>query len=222
MKDYYHILGVDPHCPQAEIKKAYRQLAVKHHPDKNPGDKKSEERFKLIAEAYVVLNDVAARNEYDYNRGYKSVYKGRGTLSGKPSPIQYLLQIKAIKNRVLTNGGQVNRQELFNLINSLLSDENISHLLAERDSTTNNLIVDEVLTCCIFLHEPLKSDVYTRLEKLATHYHGFKDKVHALENHTATPLPKPEPKKDESIPRTAALLIFGLLALVVLLLLLLR
>ena len=63
MKDYYNILGVAPDCPQADIKKAYRQLALQHHPDKNQGNKNSEEHFKLIAEAYVILSDPAARNE---------------------------------------------------------------------------------------------------------------------------------------------------------------
>ena len=56
-KDYYKILGIDKKASQDEIKKAYRSLAVKHHPDKNPGDKASEEKFKLINEANGVLSN---------------------------------------------------------------------------------------------------------------------------------------------------------------------
>ena len=56
-KDYYKILGVDKKATQDEIKKVYRKLALKHHPDKNPGDKKAEEKFKEISEAYDVLGD---------------------------------------------------------------------------------------------------------------------------------------------------------------------
>jgi curved DNA-binding protein len=64
-KDYYKTLGVDKKATQEEIKKAYRKLAVKYHPDKNPGDKKSEEKFKEISEANDVLSDAAKRKKYD-------------------------------------------------------------------------------------------------------------------------------------------------------------
>jgi curved DNA-binding protein len=64
-KDYYKILGVDKKATQDEIKKAFRKLAVKFHPDKNPGDKKAEEKFKEISEANDVLGDPAKRNKYD-------------------------------------------------------------------------------------------------------------------------------------------------------------
>lgn len=64
-KDYYADLGVSSSASQAEIKKVYRQLARDNHPDKHPGDKAAEERFKKIAEAYDVLGDEKKRKEYD-------------------------------------------------------------------------------------------------------------------------------------------------------------
>jgi len=64
-KDYYKILGVDKKASQDDIKKTYRKLAVKYHPDKNPGDKKSEEKFKEINEANDVLSDPEKRKKYD-------------------------------------------------------------------------------------------------------------------------------------------------------------
>ena len=64
-KDYYKILGVSKNASQEDIKKAYRKLAVKYHPDKNQDDKKAEERFKDIAEAYEVLKDPEKRKRYD-------------------------------------------------------------------------------------------------------------------------------------------------------------
>src|SRR5213593_1648191 len=64
-KDPYKILGVDKKASQEDIKKAYRKLARQYHPDKNPGDKQAEERFKDIQGAYDVLSDPEKRKQYD-------------------------------------------------------------------------------------------------------------------------------------------------------------
>jgi molecular chaperone DnaJ len=64
-RDYYEVLGVARGATQDEIKKAYRQMALKYHPDRNPGDKESEERFKEAAEAYDVLGDEQKRQRYN-------------------------------------------------------------------------------------------------------------------------------------------------------------
>ena len=64
-KDYYKILGVDRNADEKEIKRAYRRLARKHHPDVNPGDKAAEAQFKEINEAYEVLSDAEKRKKYD-------------------------------------------------------------------------------------------------------------------------------------------------------------
>jgi DnaJ-class molecular chaperone len=63
--DYYKILGVEKNAPPEEIKKAFRKLAVKYHPDRNPNDKSAEDRFKEINEAYAVLSDPKKKEEYD-------------------------------------------------------------------------------------------------------------------------------------------------------------
>ena len=64
-EDYYQVLGVDKKAPADEIKKAYRKLALKWHPDKNPNNKGAEEKFKKISEAYAVLSDTEKRQQYD-------------------------------------------------------------------------------------------------------------------------------------------------------------
>lgn len=64
-RDYYEVLGVSKTASEDEIKKAYRKIAIKYHPDRNPGDKEAEEKFKEAAEAYDVLHDQQKRQQYD-------------------------------------------------------------------------------------------------------------------------------------------------------------
>ncbi|MBS0010768.1 MAG: DnaJ domain-containing protein, partial [Bacteroidales bacterium] len=64
-RDYYEVLDVSKDASKEEIKKAYRQKALKYHPDKNPGDKEAENKFKEAAEAYEVLRDDNKRARYD-------------------------------------------------------------------------------------------------------------------------------------------------------------
>lgn len=81
-RDYYNILGVERNADEATIKKAYRQCALKYHPDKNPGDKQAEENFKEAAEAYEVLSNADKRAKYDRfgHDGLKNM--GGGGFSG--------------------------------------------------------------------------------------------------------------------------------------------
>ena len=76
-QDYYEVLGVPKSASAEEIKKAYRKLAVKYHPDKNPGDKSAEEKFKAISEAYEVLKDDKKRVMYD-QYGHSAFEGGAG------------------------------------------------------------------------------------------------------------------------------------------------
>ncbi len=64
-RDYYEVLGVDKNATEDQIKKAYRTIAIKYHPDRNPGNKEAEEKFKEAAEAYDVLHDEQKRARYD-------------------------------------------------------------------------------------------------------------------------------------------------------------
>lgn len=64
-RDYYEVLGISKTVTEVEIKKAYRKLALKYHPDKNPNDKAAEEKFKEAAEAYEVLSNSEKRAQYD-------------------------------------------------------------------------------------------------------------------------------------------------------------
>ncbi|WGH75986.1 molecular chaperone DnaJ [Tenacibaculum tangerinum] len=80
-QDYYEILGITKSASKAEIKKAYRKMAIKYHPDKNPDDKEAEEKFKLAAEAYEVLSDDNKKARYD-QYGHAAFEGGQGGFGG--------------------------------------------------------------------------------------------------------------------------------------------
>ena len=81
-RDYYEVLGVAKGCGQDEIKKAYRKVAMQYHPDRNPGDKTAEEKFKEAAEAYEVLSDADKRSQYDRFGHAGLSGNGRGAYGG--------------------------------------------------------------------------------------------------------------------------------------------
>ena len=80
-RDYYEVLGVDRNADDATLKKAYRQLAKKYHPDMHPGDKEAEAKFKEASEAYAVLSDAEKRRQYD-QFGHAAFDGGAGGAGG--------------------------------------------------------------------------------------------------------------------------------------------
>src|SRR6516225_3739675 len=91
-RDYYEVLGLARGAAPEEIKKAYRKLAIQYHPDKNPGDKAAEEKFKEATEAYEVLSDATKKGRYDL---FGSFFGGGGRRDSTPrgSDLRYDLEI---------------------------------------------------------------------------------------------------------------------------------
>ena len=90
-RDYYEVLGVEKNATAEEIKKAYRKKAIQYHPDKNPGDKEAEEKFKEAAEAYEVLSDPQKRQRYD-QFGHAGMSGMGGNYSGGFSSMEDIFQ----------------------------------------------------------------------------------------------------------------------------------
>lgn len=160
MKNFYKILEVAPTATNDEIKKSYRRLALKYHPDRNPENKTAEAKFKEVAEAYKVLSDEAERKEYDYNfkkaaqtNSKNSSQEKAKTESAKKeesvTPLTFLSIFKDIRRKVSgIDKKRVNQRNLFDSINELLTDNNINFLLNWYDLKINRQIIAEVLECC--------------------------------------------------------------------------
>ncbi len=152
MKDYYRVLGVQPTATADEIKKAYRQLALKYHPDKNQGDKQSETLFKQITEAYEILSDTESRNSYDFefNKTASADRKQTSqTQYEKVTPLTFLNIFQDIERKISgIDGSRINQRNLFDSINDLLTDKNIAFLIQSNDPKTNIRIIETVLLCC--------------------------------------------------------------------------
>lgn len=221
MKNHYQILGVPTNCSQAEIKKAYRQLALQHHPDKNSGNSESEEIFKEILESYIILSDEETRSEYDYIRGSKSGYLYHQDQS-KPSPIKFLVHFKKIKDAAMHTNGHMNKKALFKVVDGLLTDDNLNFLIRERDISINNLIIDELITIAIFMEAEAKQDIMSKLKKLADGNIRMLNRIETLnESHSINSLKYDTgktPDITESPPATVVILMFILFILLFLLL----
>ena len=99
-RDYYEVLGVAKNASDAELKKAYRKLAKKYHPDVNPGDKEAEAKFKEATEAYGILSDPDKRKQYD-QFGHAAFEGGAG---GMERAFLGLLIIEIFKNGMAVAG----------------------------------------------------------------------------------------------------------------------
>ncbi|AWH85909.1 hypothetical protein HYN59_12690 [Flavobacterium album] len=191
MKDYYKILGVAPASSPDEIKKAYRVLALQHHPDRNEGDSASEERFKEIAESYEILGDFTRRQDYDYLVANPGKVLRTADPKAKKTAATFLIIFKDIRNRVFNAGGYINKYALYKVMDDVLSEENLAFLVRTGDVCTINLIIDEILIAGVFLSDSSKSSIYNKLLVLANSDPRTVEKIAVMNEKSESPYEAP-------------------------------
>jgi curved DNA-binding protein CbpA len=193
MTDYYKLLGVLPTATTEEIKKAYRELALKYHPDRNPGDKNSETFFKKVTEAYAILSDPEERESYnwDYKKSQQtSSNQNQQQKRAEPKQDQRLTPqvilsiFQAISKKVIgIDKSRINQLALYNSMNKLLSINHIDFLISWGDTQTNKQIINEVITCCKVLPYPYIEKLSPKLAKLAASDNDTIQKIYSFTKH---------------------------------------
>jgi curved DNA-binding protein CbpA len=191
MKDYYKVLGVLPNATTEEIKKAYRQLALKYHPDRNPGDKNSEAFFKKVTEAYTILSDPEERENYnwEFKRSQHASYTQQQESSEKKHEPQVTPQVilsvsQEIRKKVVgIDKRRINQLALYNSLNEMLSVSNLNLLISWGDTKINKLIIKEVMTFWKVLSYPYVDKLTPKLVKLASSDNDTIHKIHLANKH---------------------------------------
>jgi len=167
MKDHYKTLGIQPATSPTEIKKAYRMLAVKYHPDKNPDNTLAEAAFKEIQEAYSILSNPEKRAIYDDERWLMGMgSKTRYTEAITPA---WLLKVSKELNDSLAKMDtyRMSQRALQQYILLILSDAHLGLLLQHNDTTTNTTIIQELLRASKQMEIQYLREIDERLVTLA-------------------------------------------------------
>lgn len=167
MKDHYKTLGVAPGAGEAEIKKAFRALAFRYHPDKNPGNVLAAAQFRELAEAYRVLHDAGRRAAYDAARAMNG--PGNGTDYAAAITAAWLLQVCRELNESLAtmDTHRISHRALQAYILLILDDAHLGILLQEQDPALNAQVVDLILKAAAHLEVRYLNDIEAKLAWLA-------------------------------------------------------
>jgi molecular chaperone DnaJ len=167
MTDYYKILGVHPSATHTEIKKAYRVLAFKYHPDKNPENSLSEVHFKEILEAYSVLSDSIKRAAYDDERWLSGIGRRNNPVEAV-TPV-WLEKIACELNASLAtiDTYRMSQKSLQAYILIILTDAHLGVLQQHNDKQTNRSIITEILKAVKKLEVKYLDEIEQRLIILA-------------------------------------------------------
>jgi len=165
-KDYYIILGVKPTASPQEIKRSYRRLAFKYHPDKNPDDSIAEAVFKEITEAYEILSDTKKREDYHYQRFYTYDYKNN---EAPAVTVQSILNDSLKLQNLVKRADpfRMNQDALLFQLEEILNYSNLALLDKEKKADINTKIITALLIACKPLHYDLYIRIHDKLLQLA-------------------------------------------------------
>lgn len=175
-KDYYNILGVQPEASAEQIKKSYRRLALKYHPDKNPGDAIAENVFIQIVEAYNILSDKKKREEYHYKTFYARNYKSKKSVV--ITPLSVLNNAVSLKKQIENaNPFRINKDAVLFQIEQVLSQNNLLLPEQEKQELINNQIVEALLAAAKPLDYVSSETVANKLQVLANGNNYLQNKI---------------------------------------------
>ena len=168
LKDHYRTLGIIPAAPAAEIKKAYRLLAVKYHPDKNPDNVYAEAQFKEVQEAYAILSNPTKRVKYDEER-WLSGMGNRMRDKQAITPAWILHECEKLSTHISAiDTHRMSHASLRDYVLMILSDAHIGVLLSANDQVLNDRIVSEILKATRSLDEEYLDDIAAPLNNIAS------------------------------------------------------
>jgi len=183
-KDYYIVLGIKPSASAEEIKRAYRKLAFKYHPDKNHGDVIAEATFKEIAEAYEILSDPRKRENYHHKRFYTYNYKY--ATAARATPESLLRDAIKVQRMVKQSDPfRINQDALLFQLKEILNESNIRMLKEEKQEEINKQILSALLIASKPLHFSLYLKIHPAFVELADksvsqeldQFHKFKQRA---------------------------------------------
>jgi curved DNA-binding protein CbpA len=183
-RNYYTILEISADASEEEIKRSYRRLALKYHPDRNPPDDKfAELRFKEILDAYNVLSEKNRRINYDYEmaKARRNKTESEKSVTSPPqvssvakkaepvTPQSILGQFTRVRKKVLNikDKSRIRQAELFKTLNTLLGVRNIEIAQSGGDNRVPRMIIDEVFICSRYLSLEYVERLTTKMIRLA-------------------------------------------------------
>ena len=166
MKDYYKILGVPPSATQQELKKAYRALAIKYHPDKNPENSLAEAFFKEIQEAYAILSVPGKRAKYDDERWLSGMGSKVQQQAVTPSWLVNICQQLNVSLAAMDTY-RMSQGALQAYILLILTDAHLGILQQENDVSINKTVITQLLKATEKLEAKYLPDIMHRLLILA-------------------------------------------------------
>ena len=205
MKDYYKILGVRPSATSAEIKTAYRALAFKYHPDKNPENSLSEAHFKEIQEAYATRSTPGTRRTYDDERwlsgmGSKTKYQEAVT------PTWLVTICKQLSASLATmDTHRMSQKALKEYILLILSASHLGVLQQAADTESNSTIILELINATEKLHVNYLAEIEQRLITIAN---GDRTLLKAIDEHIEERVR--EARRDKLLPYIVGLITLAL------------